>query len=187
MTTVFKTVEHGVEALFTVIKDGATFVWNGVANFARQGFDAVCAIFEHVNVSFQNLFGWLGYIINWDDMKHTAESFKTLVMGFQQEGTVSVMMQWSPHSLQVHMRSQDWLTNTVPRATDSFFKQLKAGLAASIDAAKVTMTGVTIGSYDSSTSSAQTALTADTGGSKQSLLDNLPSTAMWLLNKVNLL
>lgn len=46
------------------------------------------------------------------------------------------------------------------------------------------MDGVNIGSYDSTSPSADSMLSADGSGSKQGLLDDLPSTAMWLLNKV---
>lgn len=60
-----------------------------MANFVRQAFDFVSSVFEQVKVFFKDLFEWLAFILNWDDMKHTAESFKQLLRGFQQDGTVS--------------------------------------------------------------------------------------------------
>ncbi|KAH7106508.1 hypothetical protein BKA62DRAFT_687338 [Auriculariales sp. MPI-PUGE-AT-0066] len=159
----FNSIKNGVESFITLIKDGVTYAWNGISNFVRQAFDVVGGIFEKIKVFFQDLFDWLAFLLDWGAMKNTAETFKTYITGFQQEGT-------------------DWLTNVVPQATDTFFKSLKSGLGAAIDAAKVNMGTTTLAAYDSTSPNAN--LLGDGGGSKQSLLDDLPSTAMWLLNKI---
>ncbi|TDL16732.1 hypothetical protein BD410DRAFT_844156 [Rickenella mellea] len=155
-------ITDAASAFITFIKDGVTYMWEGVVNFVRQAFEVVGAIFEQVKVFFQDLFAWLAFLLDWDDIAHSAETFKTLLTGFQQEGL-------------------DWVSNTLPLATDSFFKNCKSGLTAQFDTAKSYMNGVTLGSYDSSAKSANALGDTVLGGPQ---LDDLPSTAMWLLNKI---
>ncbi|TDL13694.1 hypothetical protein BD410DRAFT_797551 [Rickenella mellea] len=159
-------IKDAASALITLVKDAATFVWEGTCNFVRQAFEVVGAIFEMVKVFFEDLFAWLAFLLDWADIKNSAETFKTLLTGFQQEGL-------------------DWVTNTLPLATDSFFQSCKSGLTEQFDVAKAYMNGISLSSYDSSTTPPGNTLVA-TGlsSSDQLQLDDLPSTAMWLLNKI---
>ncbi|TDL16742.1 hypothetical protein BD410DRAFT_613185 [Rickenella mellea] len=159
-------IKDAASALITLVKDAATFIWEGTCNFVRQAFEVVGAIFEKVKVFFQDLFAWLAFLLDWDDIKHSAETFKSLLTGFQQEGST-------------------WVSTTLPQATDSFFQSCKSGLTAQFDTAKAYMNGVSLNSYDSSAKPPGNALAATgASGSDQPQLDDLPSTAMWLLNKI---
>ena len=77
--------------------------------------------------------------------------------------------------------SQDLMTNVLPLITTDNFTQLKAWITANFDAAKQAMGTDVLGTYDKdSPPSTLGALTDANGG----LLDDLPSTATWLMNKV---
>jgi hypothetical protein len=60
--------------------------------------------------------------------------------------------------------------------TQNNFTQLKVWIAANFDVAKTALGGDTVGTYDTDSPPNSAAV---------NLLDDLPSTATWLLNKVS--
>lgn len=73
------------------------------------------------------------------------------------------------------------MTNVLPLITTNNFAQLKAWITANFDAAKQAMGTDAPGTYDKDSPPSTTGALTDANGG---LLDDLPSTATWLMNKV---
>ena len=73
----------------------------------------------------------------------------------------------------------------MPQATDGFFESCKTQLDEQFNNAKAYLNGVNISVYDSNAStSASPNAAGGVGSSAQANFDSLPSSAMWLLNKI---
>ncbi|KAJ7124481.1 hypothetical protein C8R44DRAFT_852324 [Mycena epipterygia] len=154
---VFRKVQDGVETTIEFILDGVQHMWTGIAQFVRQVFDIVEAAFRSVRCSFEDLFGWLCYLLDWEDIKATAVIFKGYIGNFQASCT-------------------HWLDEVLPLATDAFLASCEAKLSEVFDSAKTKIGDETVGKYD-------TALQPSPGLDPQKVFDELPSTVTWLQAK----
>ncbi len=73
---VVSTVKKGIQVVFTLVIKGVQYVYNAVINLIEQTFDLVEEIFKAVAVKFEQLFRWLGFIFNWDDILRSKEVIK---------------------------------------------------------------------------------------------------------------
>lgn len=48
-----------------------------------MAYDVVMEVFEAIGAAFKDLFGWLAWLLDWDDIKKTAQNFESTVNGFQ--------------------------------------------------------------------------------------------------------
>ena len=46
-------------------------------------------VFASIGAAFEDLFGWLAWLLDWDDIKKTAQQFEATVNGFQGWSQVS--------------------------------------------------------------------------------------------------
>ncbi|EED78240.1 predicted protein [Postia placenta Mad-698-R] len=159
-------IKNAAKAVITFIKDGvgklgckSEYVWQGIASFVQQGFDLVKSVFDAVKCTFQKLFNWLAFLLNWDDIKNTAAGFRQKMLTFVEN-------------------AKDCFRNRIPPLVDVFFAHVKDWLSAHFDSVIEQMNGVAIGTYDNDND------ITETGYSVSSFIENLPSTATWLLNKI---
>lgn len=69
--TVVATVADAVEAAITCVIEGVTYVYHAVVHTIETAFDLAETAFAAVKVSFDKLFGWLGFLFEWDDILRT--------------------------------------------------------------------------------------------------------------------
>ncbi len=66
-------VMDGLQVVIKYLKDGLTYVWEGIVNIAEQVFQAVLTFFNKVEVYFEDIMNWLGTTFNWHDILRTRE------------------------------------------------------------------------------------------------------------------
>ncbi|KAJ7442024.1 hypothetical protein FB451DRAFT_1414375 [Mycena latifolia] len=156
--------------LFTSIKASVYKVVDLVVAKVQDGVSItlhlLCSILlALLGCAFEDLFGWLCYLLNWDDVdiKATAAIFTNYISGFQALGT-------------------DWVDIVLPRATSSFFNNCEAKLTETFDSAKTQLGDdkLAIGKYDTATPPSN-----PSSPDPQTAFDGLPSTAMWLQGKAS--
>jgi hypothetical protein len=82
-----------VNAVFTFIADGVQYVFNAVVETISQAFDIVESYFAQVQVGFEKIFEWLGFVFNWGDILRTKEAFSytlTQFLGFIQGAVTGI-------------------------------------------------------------------------------------------------
>ncbi len=95
---VVTTVVEGIKVAFDFIVDGVKYVFEQIVTFVEEAFDVVEIIFDKVKVAFKELFQWLGFIFNWDDILRSKEVISYLMqqqLAFIQgsvEGTKEIVM-----------------------------------------------------------------------------------------------
>jgi len=52
-------------------------------DFVQKAYNVVMEVFASIGAAFKDLFGWLAWLLNWDDIKKTAQQFEATVNGFQ--------------------------------------------------------------------------------------------------------
>jgi hypothetical protein len=52
-------------------------------DYVQKAFDVITEVFEAVGAKAKSLFGWLAWLLDWDDIKKTAQQFQDTVNGFQ--------------------------------------------------------------------------------------------------------
>ena len=74
---VVSNITNGVKFSINLVIDNVQYAWKAVIDygltFVQKAFDLVEEVFKQVQVSFDRLFGWLGYIFNWDDILRTRQ------------------------------------------------------------------------------------------------------------------
>lgn len=61
-------VGQTIQASITLAIGAAQAVFNAVLNFVQQCVDLAEAVFDFVQVTFENLFSWLGFLFDWSDI-----------------------------------------------------------------------------------------------------------------------
>lgn len=69
----------GCDTLVRVTIRGVEYLLAATARTIRDALNLVCSIFERVKVSFQSLFEWIGFILDWDDILRTQRAVKLLL------------------------------------------------------------------------------------------------------------
>jgi len=65
-----------IRVAFEFIVDGVTQFFDTVIEFFQQAFDIVEGIWNKIKVFFQELWEWLAFLFNWDDMQRTAAAIE---------------------------------------------------------------------------------------------------------------
>jgi len=78
-------IAEGLQVILKLAAKGINYIWNGIVHFTRQAFDVVDALFTWVGCGFQDLFGWLCYLLDWKDIKATAAIFKDYISAFKKD------------------------------------------------------------------------------------------------------
>ncbi|MCP4130312.1 MAG: hypothetical protein GY754_04965 [bacterium] len=92
-----------IKAVITFFNDTK---WTGVIDFARMCMDLAQAIWQAAKVFFKDLFMWLCFLFDWDDIKKTAQVVKDAVFDAEDQFN--------------HI-----FTEVIPNLTDSFFDNTK--------------------------------------------------------------
>ncbi|KDQ65006.1 hypothetical protein JAAARDRAFT_245756 [Jaapia argillacea MUCL 33604] len=159
---ILEPIADGVKATIRMVKDAVEYVWNGIIKFVQQAYDVVAAIFEAIGTAFKTIFGWLMYYLDFDDIKKTAASFQKTITDFQDFG-------------------QKLFGEALPTITKGGFAKAKTWLQANITAAENALQGQTVKTYDHDLVPGQG---LEAFGDGQGVLDDLPSSATWLMNKI---
>ncbi|KAJ7478427.1 hypothetical protein FB451DRAFT_1241987 [Mycena latifolia] len=157
-------VQDGVSITLNLLSEGIRYVWDGITHFVRQVFNVVDSLFTSLGCAFEDLFGWLCYLLNWEDIKATAAIFTNYISGFKALGT-------------------DWVDIVLPQATSSFFNNCEAKLTEAFDSAKTQLGDEKLGKYDTATPPSNPSSPDPPSPDPQTAFDSLPSTAMWLQGK----
>ncbi|TFK24600.1 hypothetical protein FA15DRAFT_669471 [Coprinopsis marcescibilis] len=158
-----------VSIILNFVADGVNRFWQGVVDLARQAFDAATALFAWVGCKFVDLFGWLACLFDVKQIKATAKIFKDQLDGFY-----NIMGQWIDNVV----RPLDG------DKTDEFLEKCEAQLVNTFSQAKTKMDGETIGQYDKSGGSSSANGQLDEEMSIIKIFNDLPSTFLWLQNKI---
>jgi hypothetical protein len=84
---VVTTIGNAINAAITFVVDGVTYLFNAVVNLVEQAFDLVETLMAQVGVFFQDLFEWIGFLFNWDDILRTHKAIAYTInqfLGFTQ-------------------------------------------------------------------------------------------------------
>lgn len=79
---VVNTVVDGVKATITFIEDGATYVWNGIVTTVEHAFDLAAMAFAKIEVTFGDVFNWLGFVFDWNHILLTRQALRYTVNQF---------------------------------------------------------------------------------------------------------
>jgi hypothetical protein len=72
-------VVDGVQAAFHFIVDGVTYLFETVIDTVEKAFDLAESVFAAVKVFFQDLYEWLAFLFNWNDILRTHEALAHIV------------------------------------------------------------------------------------------------------------
>lgn len=73
-SALISTIADGVQAVIEFIVDGVTYLFDVIVNGVEQAFDLVQTVFARVEVFFEDLFHWLGFLFDWPDMLRTHQA-----------------------------------------------------------------------------------------------------------------
>lgn len=116
------TVGKAIKVAFEFIIDGVTRVFEAVLEFVQQAFDFVEGVWNWMKVKLSQLFEWLGYLFEWQDIRRTAEVVKF---------NLNTMLDFSVVATE-HVKGvfDAWiaeLKDTLKQAVDSYINQLGTG------------------------------------------------------------
>jgi len=67
-------VKDTVKTVITYVKDKVKYLFTQIVDTAQQVWDVVESVFNEVKVFFTDVFQWLGYIFNWNDILRTKKT-----------------------------------------------------------------------------------------------------------------
>lgn len=67
-----------VKGTITFIVDGVTKAWDFILEVASQAAELASVVFEYIKVSFDDLFAWLGWFFDWNDICKTQDALITM-------------------------------------------------------------------------------------------------------------
>lgn len=72
-------VVGGIQAAFHFIVDGVTYLFETLIDTVEKAFDLAESIFAAVKVFFQELYEWLAFLFNWNDILRTHDALAHIV------------------------------------------------------------------------------------------------------------
>jgi hypothetical protein len=108
-----------IRVTFELLIDGAVKLWDTVIDYAQQAFDFVEGVWNYLKVKLQQLYEWLAFFFNLEDIKRTAEAV---------EHTTNVLLDFTIEAVD-HVRTAiadgiDYLKEELESAVDSFLTLL---------------------------------------------------------------
>lgn len=115
-------VGDAIRVAFEFVIDGITRTFEAVLEFVQQAFDFVEGVWNWMKVKVEQLFEWLGYLFEWQDIRRTAEVVKY---------NINTMLDFSVAATD-HVKGvfENWiheLKDTLKEAVDSYIQQLGTG------------------------------------------------------------
>lgn len=116
------TVGEAIKVAFEFVIDGVTRVFEAVLEFVQQAFDFVEGVWNWMKVKLEQLFEWLGFLFEWQDIRRTAEVVKF---------NITTMLDFSVAATD-HVKGvfDEWiheLKDKLKDAVDSYIGQLGTG------------------------------------------------------------
>jgi len=79
-----------IKTVFTLIIDGAEYLWESTIEFFQQAFDIVQGLWEKLKTAFEDLFAWLAFLFQWDDIQRTARAMRHTVNTGLEFGAIAI-------------------------------------------------------------------------------------------------
>jgi hypothetical protein len=76
---VVTTVAGGISAAFHFIVDGVTYLFETLIDTVEKAFDLAESVFAAVKVFFQELYEWLAFLFNWNDILRTHDALAHVI------------------------------------------------------------------------------------------------------------
>lgn len=76
---VISKVTAGIQAAFHFIVDGVTYLFETLIDTVEKAFDLAESVFAAVKVFFQELYEWLAFLFNWNDILRTHDALAHIV------------------------------------------------------------------------------------------------------------
>lgn len=148
-----------IKTVFTLIIDGAEYLWEATIDFFQQAFDIVQGLWEKLKAAFEDLFAWLAFLFDWDDMQRTARAMRHAINTGLEFGAVAIRSLKEP--IQQGFGS---ITKVIETAADEFIATINPE--------------ATVGSYSTSQGQADPQTLASSGHSPllSGFLDNAGDT-----------
>lgn len=97
IVTITKLVVNGVKATFTFVIGTVTYMFDAVVKFVQDSFDMLesilATVYDSVTDFFKRTFEWIGFLLNWDDIKRTQEALSHVfeeMLGFMKKAGPSM-------------------------------------------------------------------------------------------------
>ena len=74
-------VDDQLQAAWTIIVNGVTYVFDTIVETITDAFNVVVAFFAQVGAAFDKLVEWLGFLFAWDDILRTATAIEYVLSG----------------------------------------------------------------------------------------------------------
>lgn len=93
--TVVQAAEDQIVATITAVLEGANYVYQAVIKTVEESFDLAQVVLAKVEVFFDKIFRWLGFLFEWDDIlrTHNAVSYLLEQLGPFLDGVVDGLQQ----------------------------------------------------------------------------------------------
>lgn len=169
-------VDDAVDVVIQVTKNAVDYVVKGVIHFASQAFELAMTIFRTVTserclflkpvpvaeqrlrtIDPKKIFNWLFYQL--PKVNHTAEIFRAMLVNFTDNANTLYTADFPKKAKDLADKAKNWLDSNCKTAEDH-------------------MKDLNVNSFD------ENGPKKDDNGTFDYFLDNLPSTATWLFNKV---
>ena len=111
-----------IRTLFTLVIDGVGYLVDTVIDGFEQAFDIVQGVWRQLGVVFNDLYGWLGTLFAWDDIRRTAAVMKHTFNQSLEFSVAAIRSVKGPIQ-----QSFSHLATTIEEASDAFIQTLGAG------------------------------------------------------------
>ncbi len=104
-----------IKTVFTLIIDGAEYLWESTIEFFQQAFDIVQGLWEKLKATFEDLFAWLAFLFQWDDIQRSARAMRHTVNTGLEFGAIAIRSLKQPIQ-----QGFDNIEAVIKRAADEF-------------------------------------------------------------------
>ena len=70
----------GINTTIDFLVDGIKKSFNLVLEFISEAAELAIFVFDSIKIGFQNLFDWLSFVFDWDDIQNTARAFQGMLV-----------------------------------------------------------------------------------------------------------
>jgi len=104
-----------IKTAITLIIDGAEYLWESTIEFFQQAFDIVQGLWKKLKAAFEDLFAWLAFLFDWDDIQRTARAMRHTLNTGLEFGAIAVRALKEPIE-----QGFDRITKVIEAAADEF-------------------------------------------------------------------
>jgi len=104
-----------IKTVFTLIIDGAEYLWESTIEFFQQAFDIVQGLWEKLKAAFEDLFAWLAFLFQWDDIQRSARAMRHTINTGLEFGAIAIRSLKEPIQ-----QGFDSIEKVIQKAADEF-------------------------------------------------------------------